>query len=571
MATNIGAKLELAGEKQFRQALSDINAGLKVTASELALVTAKYADNDKSVAALTARNEALQNSITVQTAKVQTLKNALENAATVYGETDAKTLKYAESLNKAEAELVGMEKDLQSNSKQLGKSKQDMEKYGLSVDEVAKSQGTFGEKLSSIIEGLGIHLPAGADKAIKAMDGTKVSTLALVGVTVGLIAGFSKLTVETAKASDEILTMSKVTGLSTDTIQEMNYASELVDVSADTMTGAMRKMINSMGDAQNGNKEASESFRKLHLSINDNGHLKDSEQMFYEVIDALGKMTNETERDALSMKVFGKSAQELNPLIEAGSKSLKEFGKQAQEMGYVMSGETLEAFGKLDDEMRMFDNQTTSVKNSLALVLLPVLTGFFEVLSKINPKVIATIGIIASIAIVAITVVKGVKDITETFKGLDTKALRTTAIIVGVVAGLIALAAIIAVVSGKSDELNKTMASVGSSVSNMANTVNGAGNNIGYNATGTNNWRGGWTWVGEQGPELINPPAGTRILSNRQSMNMVQESANGGGDMYIFQPGSVVIDAKNVKDFTDVVEAAKGQKQRDRAGEVAMA
>ena len=37
------------------------------------------------------------------------------------------------------------------------------------------------------------------------------------------------------------------------------------------------------------------------------------------VIDALGKVTNETERDALAMQILGKSAQELNPLIEAGS------------------------------------------------------------------------------------------------------------------------------------------------------------------------------------------------------------------------------------------------------------
>src|SRR5690606_28206328 len=100
MATNIGAKVELAGEQQFRRALSDINAGLRLTASELALVTAKYADNDKSVAALTARNDVLRSSLTKQTEKVQTLRNALQAAMQKYGETDVKTLKYAESLNK---------------------------------------------------------------------------------------------------------------------------------------------------------------------------------------------------------------------------------------------------------------------------------------------------------------------------------------------------------------------------------------------------------------------------------------------------------------------------------------
>ena len=46
----------------------------------------------------------------------------------------------------------------------------------------------------------------------------------------------------------------------------------------------------------------------------------------------------------------------------------------------------------------------------------------------------------------------------------------------------------------------------------------------GYNAAGTDNWRGGLTWVGEKGPELINAPKGTRIKSNDESMAMV----NGG-------------------------------------------
>ena len=50
-----------------------------------------------------------------------------------------------------------------------------------------------------------------------------------------------------------------------------------------------------------------------------------------------GKMENETERDALAMQILGKSAQELNPLIEAGSARMQELGEQAEAAGYVMS------------------------------------------------------------------------------------------------------------------------------------------------------------------------------------------------------------------------------------------
>ncbi len=61
----------------------------------------------------------------------------------------------------------------------------------------------------------------------------------------------------------------------------------------------------------------------------------------------------------------------------------------------------------------------------------------------------------------------------------------------------------------------------------IANKISGGGAdiNIGSNANGTQSWRGGLTWVGEQGPELINLPRGTQILSNRDSTKYVQQQA----------------------------------------------
>jgi hypothetical protein len=564
--STIGAGIALDGEKEFKKALAEINQGLRVTASELTLVTAKYSDNAASVSALTAKNIALENRISGQTEKVQRLREALEHSANTYGESNTKTLQWQKSLNLADAELIKMQKELKANSDELKNAEKSMKKYGLAADDVAQSTSTFGNKLGDVINSLGINLPAGADNAIRALDGQKASTMALIGVTVGLVIGLAKVTIETAKMADEIMTLSKVSGLSTDTIQEMNYASELVDVSADTMTGAMSKMIRSMDKAKGGSKEAKEAFKELHLSITNNGQLKNSEQMFYDIIDALGKMTNETERDALSMKIFGKSAQELNPLIEAGSGALKEYGAQAKAMGYVMDTDALESFGKLDDAMQLFSNQSKAFKNSIAMVILPILTSFFEVLNKIDPKILATVAILAGIAVVGITVAKAVGDITSTFSAMNPAALKTTAIVVGVVAGLIALAAIIAVIVGKSNELNNTMAGIGNSVGNMTNTVNGAGNRIGRNAQGTNNWRGGLTWVGEEGPELIDAPQGSKIYSNRQSI-MLQSASQQlpNGDTFILN-----VDMDKVGDVQKLINTIKELKQTRNAGRVVM-
>lgn len=556
MGDRIGPVIELQGEREFKKALTDINAGLKVTASELTLVTTKFSDNAKSVEALTAKNAALKNQIEGQTQKVTKLREALANSISTYGEADTKTLRWKTSLNNAETELIKMQKE-------LNKSEKELKDFGNVQDESSEKGKGLGSVLNNIIGALGINLPAGADKAITALDGQKVATLALIGVTAGLVKGFTKATIETAKYADDILTLSKTTGLSTDTLQKFNYAAELVDVSTETANGSMTKMIKSMASANNGSKETAQAFRKLHVEITNNGQLKDSEQMFYELIDALGGVKNETERDALAMQIFGKSARELNPLIEAGSKSLKEFGEEAQKMGYVMDEDTLESFGRLDDAMQRFNNQGKAFKNSIALVMLPVLTGLFEVLNKIDPKILATVAIIASVAVVAVTVVKAIKSVTGIFGEMSVESLKTTAIVVGVTAALIALAAIIAVIIGKGDDLDKTMANVGSSVGNMTNTVNGARNRVpGYNATGTSNWRGGLSWVGEEGPELIDLPAGTKVYNNRQSMQIASTPPSEENYFY----GDVIIPPKDLKEMQDILDFFHRIKQASRQG-----
>lgn len=575
----IGVKVAVAGEKEFKEALKGIESGLKVNASAMNMLTAKYADNEKSVEALTAKGKALENTLSSQKEKVDKIKEALTASAQKYGEADKRTMKWQTELNNAEAALFKLDNELKKNENQLEEANKSMQEYGTKADEVAINTDGLGGKIAGLSNHLGINLPAGAETAISALDRTKLSTVALVGVVAGMVTGLGKLTISTAKAADDILTLSKVTGLSTDTIQEMNYAAELVDVSTDTMTGAMRKMIKSMDDARGGGKDAAEAFRHLHVSITNNGELKDSEQMFYDVIDALGKMKNETEKDALAMQIFGKSAQELNPLIDVGSKALKEYAAQAQAMGYVLGPETLEKFGKLDDAMQTFNNQTVALKGVLAQALLPVMIVIFDLLSKMDPKLLASIAIIGTMAAVAITVVKAVKSVVDIFKPVtaateaasaattiaNAKWLKTVVIIVGVVAALIALAAIIAVIVGKGEQLNSTMNNIGGSIGNMTSTINGAGNqvNVGRNALGTNSWRGGLTWVGESGPELLNVPSGSQIYSNKKSREMVSQQQLGGGGS--IQTNHIYVNANNLQQMSDVVNLMERQRQFMRA------
>lgn len=178
-----------------------------------------------------------------------------------------------------------------------------------------------------------------------------------------------------AEYADNILTESKVLGLTTDQLQEYYYMSELVDVSVDTIGGAMTKLEKNMYSAAKGSKSMQASFSKLGITLIDaNGELKDSEVVFGEALDALGGIANETERDALAMEIFGRSAKDLNPLILAGSDAINQYRQEAYEMGYVLDNETLDALGGMDDAFRRLDNATTIVKNQIGAALAPIIT-----------------------------------------------------------------------------------------------------------------------------------------------------------------------------------------------------
>lgn len=371
MADDFGLKIGLEGEKEFKKALSEINQSFKVLGSEMKLVSSQFDKNDQSVEALTARNTVLNKEIEAQKQKIETLKKALENAATSFGENDRRTQAWQIQLNNAEAALNDMERELQQNNDALDRAARefdDAEKqaddFGDEVEDGGKQSDDAGdkfEKLGAVCKAAGVAIAA----AFAAVSAAAVAAgKALVDMAV-----------EGAAYADTVLTESTVTGIATDKLQEYMYAAELVDVSTETLTKSMAKQIKSMKSATDGSKTMVAAYDALGVSVTDaNGNMRDSDTVYWELIDALGKVENETERDALAMTILGKSAQELNPLIEAGAQRMQELGEEARNAGYVLSEDMLAAYGALDDNLQYLKVNAEGAKNALGTVLLPVLT-----------------------------------------------------------------------------------------------------------------------------------------------------------------------------------------------------
>ena len=223
---------------------------------------------------------------------------------------------------------------------------------------------------------------------------------ALVGAMLGL--GFGAV-----QTADDLNALSQQTGLSTDTLQQMQYAADRIDVPFDNISGAITKLKKNMGGS-------GDAFADLGVSVTDaEGNMRDAESVFFDTVQALSEIPNEVERDQKAYEIFGKSADELAGIIDDGGEALRAYGEEATNLGLILSGDTLDALNETSDAIDKSKAQlkaaTTELGATIATGLAPVVerlsgivekfVGWLQQLTPEQTNAIITIGlIIAAIA-----------------------------------------------------------------------------------------------------------------------------------------------------------------------------
>ena len=279
MADNFGLKIGVEGEKEFKKALSDINQTFKVLGSEMKLVSSEFDKQDKSVAAVAARNEVLNKAIDAQKDKISTLESALKNAADSFGENDRRTQNWAIQLNNAKAELNGMERELDNSADAADDLGEELKETG---DEAESSGGKF-EKLGSVLKGVGaamgaVALAAGA-AAVK-LGKEVISAYAdfeqLVGGVDTLFGDASQTVQNYAANAFKTAGMSAneymetVTGFSASLIQSLGGDTAKAAEVADMAITDMADNANKMGTDLSAIQTAYQGFAKQNYTMLDN-------------------------------------------------------------------------------------------------------------------------------------------------------------------------------------------------------------------------------------------------------------------------------------------------------------
>ncbi len=389
MKREIKTTLALDGEKEFKKGLEDAQRQMRVLSSESKAVTSAFGANQKSVEALTAKNRVLTQQIDQQEEIVKALERAVKESAQMYGEADAKTDAWRIKLNNAEAALNKMQNELDENEKELKEATAAAKNMASAEDKVGDEAKQMGKDIKAAEKDTKSFKSQIADFAESSV-GQFASIAGAIALAKEAFQKLGEIIDEATNWADDILTLSAQTGVAAETLQEMQYAARFVDVEVETLTKTMARNIKSMKAVQDGTKLSVEAYEKLGVEVlNADGSLRDSQTVYWEAIDALGRMGNETERDAIAMQLFGRSAQELNPLIKAGGDSIQKYGKEAKEAGRTIDNITVLALGKLDDKLEQVAATSEATSRKFAANMIRVAdfaaTAWEKVLQNLDP------------------------------------------------------------------------------------------------------------------------------------------------------------------------------------------
>lgn len=360
----------------LKAGISEANRLIRIADSEFKAVAASMGQWGNHADGLSAKIKSLSTIVEVQEQKVSALKQQHDSIVATSGAHSKAAQDLEIQINKETASH-------NRNKLELQESKTAYQNIIDKTQETAKKK----EELKKKTEELTTSINEMGKKAMVALTAAATAAAAALG----------KLMIDSGKFADDLITLSNKTGLSVTQLQELEYAARFVDVSVETMTSSMNKLTRTMDSAQQSIQsgklnEQAKAYQRLGVDVmNTDGTLRNNKEVFNEVIDALGQMTNETERDALAMQLFGKSATELNPLIKAGSIELNRLAKEAHQVGAVVSEDGVSALGAFDDHMQTLNAATQGLMREALAQLAPLINDMIVGLKDMMPQIIESI------------------------------------------------------------------------------------------------------------------------------------------------------------------------------------
>ena len=356
-----GITIEFNGDTtKLDKALREVRNSTKGIDKELSQINKALKFNPKNTELLAQKQELLKQKIQQTEKSVKDLKNMQD-------QMDAK------GIDSSSEEYRALQREIITTESKLKHFQSELQKTAAQASKIYQVGDAF-ENTGKKIEGAG-------------------RALAPLSRAAGAVAaGLGAVTYKAGAMADDLNTLSKQTGISTHDLQMYAAMADLVDVPVETLAKSQSRLKKSMLGASEGGSQL-KYFEQLGISVTDaNGNLRDSNDVFQETIKALGQMENETERDAIAMAIFGKSANELNPLIEDAGATYEKVATIMAEHGLEpVSQEELDKANEFNDAIDtiklVFLQAVQIVGTKIAGYLVPLMEKVVDVAANIAEKI----------------------------------------------------------------------------------------------------------------------------------------------------------------------------------------
>lgn len=346
---------------------SGLSKALKGVNSEISKTQKDLKDVERLLKLDPSNTELLAQKQKLLTDRVEETRTKLDALKQAQASIDMSTEDGQRQYDALTREIISCENELRN-------AEQEANSFNSTMQKVSNAAGNMSKKFGDL-----------ADK-----------TRGLSMAAAGALAGMAGLAVKAGKDADELNTLAKQTGLATDELQKMQYASDLIDVDVSTITGSLKKMKKNLDS----NTEA---FENLGVATKENGQFREITDIFYDTVAALSQIPNETERDIAAMEIFGKSADELAGIIDDGGASLKALGEEAENLGVIIPQDDLDRANELNDQLDKLKAEILPTLTQLGIQIIEAIQPYLptiqaaiqsicDALQNVSPQLVLIVG-----------------------------------------------------------------------------------------------------------------------------------------------------------------------------------
>lgn len=364
----IKTTLKLEGEQEYRRQMSDAAGAIKTLNSEQKLAEAQFKRTGDEQEYAASKAEILRKKIEEQKKAVAAAEAAVkELTANGVKPNDKAMLTWQTKLNNAKTSLVNMETQLDNTEKELGQQETALKDAGTEA-------GNFGGALDSLDRQVTL------ENVAKAIDAVYDK---LMGVVRGVARAAKALwdwETDAADWADELQATASQTDFDVETLQAWRYAAQFVDTEVEDIIKSQDKLSKDLSKSKI-KTEVVDAYDALGVSAFDAaGKMRDTEDIFWDVLAALAEVGDETEQNALAQTLLGKSFRDLKPLLDAGRAVWDQYVAEGREVA-VVSADSVQALGELDDAQNKLNASLDKSKYEVLASLAPLFTQVSEAMA----------------------------------------------------------------------------------------------------------------------------------------------------------------------------------------------